>query len=170
MRRDKMWYYRINEDLIGKDMIGYDKTWYDMMTYGSTTRNTCFPNIVRPSLRHDWLSSLILLGISEFQTKYTKHENMFSQVGSNFERKNRFFGDLWVQKFRNYVIFICPKNGFPPTSRWCKIFLRSTMKTNKNSCESWDIGLSNAPTLMSIRLLEKKCWAFFEKNGLLSTL
>ena len=66
--------------------------------------------------------------------------------------------------------FISPQNGFPPTLRWCKIFLRSAMKTNKNSCESWDIGLSNAPTLMSIRLLEKKCWAFFEKTGLLSTL
>ena len=60
--------------------------------------------------------------------------------------------------------FISPQNGFPPTLRWCKIFLRSAMKTNKNSCESWDIGLSNALTLISIRLLEKKCRAFFEKK------
>jgi len=38
------------------------------------------------------------------------------------------------------------------------------MKTNKTSCESWEVGLSNAPTLVSIRPLEQKCWPFFEKK------
>ena len=75
-----------------------------------------------------------------------------------------------ISKLRYFHDVIRPKNEFPPTSRWCKKFSRGAMKTNKNSCESWDIGLSNALTLMFIRPLEKKCWPFFEKTVLVSTL
>ena len=84
----------------------------------------------------------------------------------NFEIFLRFLRSE-ISKVRH---FICPKNGFPPTSRWCKKFSRGAMKTNKNSCETWDIRLSKAPTLVSIRPLEKKCWPFFEKTGFVSTL
>ena len=80
------------------------------------------------------------------------------------EKKFWFFWWFLSSEISKKCHFICPKNGFPPTLRWCKNFLRGAMKTNKNSCESWDIGLSNAPTLMSIRPLEKKCRAFFEKK------
>ena len=86
------------------------------------------------------------------------------------EKKILFFWWFLSSEISKKCHFISPRNGFPPTLRWCKKILRGAMKTNKNSCESWDIGLSNAPTLMSIRPLEKKCRAFFEKTGLLSTL
>ena len=110
-------------------------------------------------------------GVSASKSHRGRHENKWKQSDENFEQKNfDFFWWFLSSEISKKCHFISPQNGFPPTLRWCKIFLRSAMKTNENSCESWDIGLSNAPTLMSIRLLEKKCWAFFEKNGLLSTL
>ena len=110
-------------------------------------------------------------GVSASKSHRGRHENKWKQSDENFEQKKIwFFWWFLSSEISKKCHFISPQNGFPPTLRWCKIFLRSTMKTNKNSCESWDIGLSNAPTLMSIRLLEKKCRAFFEKTGLLSTL
>ena len=76
----------------------------------------------------------------------------------------KIFDFFWAQKFRRNVISYPPKMDFLQLQGDVKFFLKSAMKTNKNSCESWDIGLSNAPTFMSIRLLEKKCGAFFEKK------
>ena len=110
-------------------------------------------------------------GVLASKSHRGRHENMWKQSGDNFERKkNLFFWWFLSSEISKKCHFISPRNGFPPTLRWCKKILRGAMKTNKNSCESWDIGLSNAPTLMSIRPLEKKCRAFFEKTGLLSTL
>mgnify|MGYP007125892625 FL=1 len=86
------------------------------------------------------------------------------------EKKILFFWWFLSSEISKKCHFISPQNGFPPTLRWCKIFLKSAMKTNKNSCESWDIGLSNAPTLMSIRLLEKSVGHFSKKKRLLFTL
>ena len=114
-----------------------------------------------------WRDILHKKGVSASKSHRGKHENKWKQSDENFEQNKifEFFDNFWAQKFRrNVILYPPPKNGFPPTLRWCKTFLRSAMKTNKNSCESWDIGLSNALTLMSIRQLEKKCWALFEKT------
>ena len=96
-------------------------------------------------------------GVSASKSHRGKHENKWKQSDENFEQKFffDFFGWFLSSEISKKCHFISPQNGFPPTLRWCKIFLRSAMKTNKNSCESWDIGLSNALTLVSIRPLEK---------------
>ena len=111
-------------------------------------------------------------GVLASKSHRGRHEHMWQQSGNNFERKKKFWFFWWFlsSEISKKCHFICPKNGFPPTLRWCKKFLRGAMKTNKNSCESWDIGLSNAPTLVSIRPLEKSVGHFSKKNGLFSTL
>ena len=60
-----------------------------------------------------------------------KQENMWKQFGNNFEQKKILkFLRSEISKVRH---FICPKNGFPPTSRWCKKFLGVLWRQTKIS-------------------------------------
>ena len=113
-----------------------------------------------------WRDILHKKGVSASKSHRGKHENKWKQSDENFEQKKFwFFWWFLSSEISKKCHFISPQNGFPPTLRWCKIFLRSAMKTNKNSSESCVIWLSNAPTLMSIRLLEKSYGHVSKKTG-----
>ena len=77
-------------------------------------------------------------GVSASKSHRGRHENKRKQSDENFEQKKFLIFFLMIFELRNFeeMSFYIPQNGFPPTLRWCEIFLRSAMKTNKNSCES----------------------------------
>ena len=125
-------------------------------------------------LKRLWVCDVTYSIKKVFRRRRVTGENMKTSENNLMKilNKKKFWFFWWFlsSEISKKCHLISTQNGFPSTLRWCKTFLTSAMKTNKNSCESWDIGLSNAPTLMSMRLLEKKCRAFFEKIGLVSTL
>ena len=76
-----------------------------------------------------------------------KHENMWNQVDNNFERKTNFeiflrFLRSEISKLRDFICPKCQKNGFPPTSRWCKKFLEVLWRQTKIPVKLPEIGLS----------------------------
>ena len=101
----------------------------------------------------------------------SRSQNCPNVVSERFQNRSRAgnysLRPLQTSKFSNRVILtspMMPKMDIPQLQSVVKFF-RHAMKTNKNSCDSWDIRLSNAPTPVPVRPLEKSAGHSSKKTG-----